>query len=304
MASTSNPSDPQGQEPRRSGRLPSDAEPGEIIEQQVVRVEGEAQVVHREAVPGEIVPGEAVQGTVISREIIPNATIAAQPEAVSSTTRFEAETIHSEVAAPVPFGAPVEPGLTQDVYTVGETFDPITHNPCDLHGIMVEFEDSETLLEAVRSARKAGYRKMDCYSPIPVEGLTDEMGWKDKKVPALMLCGGLTGFTLAWILQFAGMAWFYPVNIGGKPLNSWPQFVVPAFEMTILFTALTGVVSMIVLNGLPSPYHPVFNVPGFDAASSDRFFLCLEHGDEKWNRVETLQFARTLGGLRVSEVAR
>lgn len=292
MASTPNSSDPQDSRP--------EAAPGEIIEQEVVRVEGEGQVVQRQAAPGEVVQGEAVQGTVVSREVNPNATIAAQPTA----TRFEAETMQGEVATPAPYGTPGEPGLTSDVYTVGETFDPITHNPCDLHGIMVEFEDSEALLEAVRASRRAGYRKMDCYTPIPVEGLTEEMGWRDKKVPALMLCGGLTGFSLAWLLQFSGMAWFYPVNIGGKPLNSWPQFVVPAFEMTILFTALTGVVSMIVLNGLPSPYHPVFNVPGFDAASSDRFFLCLEHGDEKWNRGETLQFARALGGLRVSEVAR
>lgn len=216
--------------------------------------------------------------------------------------RFDAETINAPVSSET--HAPSETGLTSDVYTVGETFDPITHNPCDLHGILVEYEDSEALLEGVRAARRAGYRKMDCYSPIPVEGLTEEMGWKDKKVPALMLCGGFTGFTLAWILQFSGMAWFYPVNIGGKPLNSWPQFIVPAFEMTILFTALTGVVSMIVLNGLPMLYHPVFNVPGFEAASSDRFFLCLEEGDAMWDRRGTLQLARTLGGLRVSEVQR
>jgi hypothetical protein len=224
----------------------------------------------------------------------------AQPQ--SAASRFESETINS----PAPHGhsGPSPDGLTADVYTVGETFDPITHNPCDLHGIMVEYDDSDALIAGVRAARQAGYRKMDCYSPIPVEGLTEEMGWRDKKVPALMLCGGLTGFSLAWLLQFSGMAWFYPVNIGGKPLNSWPQYVVPAFEMTILFTALTGVVSMIVLNGLPSPYHPVFNVPGFEGASSDRFFLCPEEGDELWNRHETLQFARTLGGMRVSEVQR
>jgi hypothetical protein len=194
--------------------------------------------------------------------------------------------------------------FTNDVYTVGETFDPITHNPAPLHGIMIEFPESEPLLEAVKKVREAGYSKMDCYSPIPVEGLTEAMGWRDKKVPALMLCGGFTGCISAALLQYAGMAWFYPVNIGGKPLDSWPQYIVPMFEMTILFTALTGVVSMIVLNGLPAFYHPVFNVPGFEGASSDRFFLCLESEDPKFDRAQTLQFARTLGGTRVSEVER
>lgn len=290
MASTPSSSNPS--DPRR------EAKPGEIIEQEVVRVEGTPPVEHRTAAPGEAV-GPVVEGTVVSREVIPNASLAASE--VTHTEVTHTEVVHTEAAHAE---AAPDAGLTQDVYTVGEVFDPITKNPTHLHGIMVEFEDSEKLLAAVRATRAAGYRKIDCYTPIPVEGLTEEMGWRDKKVPAIMFLGGLTGFTLAWLLQFSGMAWFYPVNIGGKPLNSWPQFVVPAFEMTILFTALSGVVSMIVLNGLPAPYHPVFNTPGFEGASSDRFFLCLEHGDELWNRQGTLQFARTLGGLRVSEVAR
>ncbi len=157
---------------------------------------------------------------------------------------------------------------------------------------------------AVERARAEGYQKMDAFSPMPIEGITDAMGWKDKLVPFLMLCGGFTGFLSALLLQYSGMAWFYPINIGGKPLNSWPMYVVPCFEMTVLFTALTGVVSMIVLNGLPMFYHPMFNVPGFDRASQDRFFLLLESADPKFDHDGTVQFMRTLGAARVAEVER
>lgn len=193
-------------------------------------------------------------------------------------------------------------GMTQDIHTVGESRDPITGNPAPLHGIMVEFEETEPLLKAANAAREAGYTRMDAYSPIPVEGLTAAMGWRDKMVPRLMLLGGFIGCTGGFLLQYAGMKWFYPLNIGGKPLGSWPQFIVPAFEMTIYFTAVTGVLSMILLNGLPSPYHPVFNVPEFEGASSDRFFLCIESDDPRFDRAETMQFLRGLGGVRVAEV--
>jgi len=192
--------------------------------------------------------------------------------------------------------------LTQDIYTVGETFDPITGKRAPLHGIMVEFNETEPLIKAAEAVRAAGYTKMDAYTPIPVEGLTAAMGWRDRLIPLLMLLGGFTGCTLAFILQYAGMKWFYPLNIGGKPLGSWPQFIVPAFEMTIYFTAVTGVVSMILLNGFPSPYHPVFNVPDFDTASNDRFFLCIESDDPQFDRAQTMRFLRGLGGLRVAEV--
>jgi hypothetical protein len=292
--------------PDRLENLPTPPAEGDIISREVVSVEGQPAPV-REAAPGEPLRDEVVVSASTSGETGTEVVrIEGEPEVVR-TEAVRVETPRSEhhevVHAHEGHGAPSSE-LTQDVYTVGETFDPITHNPAPLHGIMVEFTESEPLVQAVRTVRAAGYKKMDCYSPIPVEGLTEEMGWRDKKVPALMLCGGFTGFTLAWLLQYSGMAWFYPVNIGGKPLNSWPQYIVPAFEMTILFTALSGVVSMLVLNGLPSPYHPVFNAPGFEGASSDRFFLCLESEDPKFDRAQTLQFARTLGGVRVSEVER
>jgi hypothetical protein len=193
-------------------------------------------------------------------------------------------------------------GLTQDIYTVGESVDPITGNPAPLHGIMVEFDETEPLMRAAHAVREAGYTRMDSYTPMPVEGLTAAMGWRDKLIPLLMLIGGFTGCTIAVLLQYSGMKWFYPLNIGGKPLNSWPQYIVPAFEMTIYFTAVTGVVSMILLNGLPAPYHPVFNVPGFENASLDRFYLCIESDDPKFDRRETMRFLRGLGGVRVVEV--
>lgn len=198
-------------------------------------------------------------------------------------------------------------GLTSEVRTLGQTFDPMTGAPTSIYGVLAEFDNPEDLLAAAAAARDAGYKKMDAFSPMPIEGLIEALGWRDKLVPFLMLCGGFTGFVSAILLQYSGMAWFYPLNIGGKPtlgLSSWPQFIVPCFEMTVLFTALTGVVSMVVLNGLPQFYHPVWNAPEFDRASSDRFFLCIESLDPNYERDRTLQFLRGQKALSVSEVAR
>lgn len=190
---------------------------------------------------------------------------------------------------------------------IDQAFDPITGAPTSIYGVLAEFDNPEDLIAAATAARDAGYKKMDAYSPMPVEGLTEALGWRDKLIPFLMLCGGITGFISAILLQYSGMAWFYPINVGGKPtlgLSSWPQFVVPCFEMTVLFTALTGVVSMIVLNGLPQFYHPVWNAPEFERASSDRFFLCIESLDPNYDRDRTLQFLRSQKALSVNEVER
>jgi hypothetical protein len=199
---------------------------------------------------------------------------------------------------------PSDAGLTPDVIRLGQTYDPMTGNPTSIFGVSAEFTSAEAVLAAAQQVRAEGYRKVDAYTPMPVEGLTDVLGWRDKLVPFLMLCGGFVGFFSALTLQYSGMAWFYPLNVGGKPLNSWPMYVVPCFEMTVLFTALTGVVSMIVLNGLPQLYHPMFSVPGFERASNDRFFLCIESEDPKFDRDGTLQFMRSLGAVRVAEVER
>ena len=177
-----------------------------------------------------------------------------------------------------------------------------------LYGIAAEFDNTDDLLDGVRQARAAGYVKMDAYSPMPVEGLSEAIGFRNKvmgfsQMPMLMLLGGITGAVTGLVMQWAAYSHFYPLNIGGRPYFSWPMFIVPAFEMTIGFAALTGVFGMIILNGLPQPYHPMFNAPNFNLASSNRFFLCIESDDPQFDRAQTVQFMRGMKALQVSEVA-
>lgn len=171
-----------------------------------------------------------------------------------------------------------------------------------LHGIIAEFETPEQLLAAAEATRDAGYKKFDCYTPFPFEGLSEAMGFKDDRVPWLTLifgvCGGVFGFLfVGWAVTQS-----YVFNIGGRPLYSWPQWIVPTFEMTILSAALLGIGSMIVLNGLPQPYHSVFNAPGFERASNDRFFICIEADDAKFDVASTRSFLQALQPLTISEV--
>ena len=173
-----------------------------------------------------------------------------------------------------------------------------------LFGYAAEFETPEALITAARLAREAGYTKMDAFSPMPVEGLSEAIGYRNKQMPFLMLMGGLTGGSLGMFGQWYASAQSYPLNVGGRPYFSWPMFIVPTFEMTILFAALTGVFGMIILNGLPQPYHSIFNTPGFDRASSDRFFLAIESRDPKFDGESTRQFMEGLSAVRVSAVAK
>ncbi len=171
-----------------------------------------------------------------------------------------------------------------------------------LHGAMIEFDSPEELITACNRAYAAGFRKMDAYAPLPVEGLAEAIGYKRNKVAFFVLiggiCGAIGGFTLLeWI---AGIA--YPHNVGGRPLNSWPSFIPITFECMILLAALTALVSMLAMNGLPKPYHPVFNVPAFGRASVDKFFLCIESSDPKFRAEETVSFLEGLGGREVSLV--
>ncbi len=172
-----------------------------------------------------------------------------------------------------------------------------------LYGLMAEFETPTALVEAATKARLAGYRKLDAYSPIPIEELNEALALKRTRLPMLVLAGGILGGIGGYSLEYWTQAIAYPLNIGGRPLHSWPHFIPVTFETTVLGAALCAFVGMWVLNGLPQPYHPVFNVPAFARASRDRFFLCIEAADPRFDRPATQTFLEGLHPVGVSEVA-
>jgi hypothetical protein len=172
-----------------------------------------------------------------------------------------------------------------------------------IYGLMAEFDSPTTLVAAARRAREAGYRKMDAYSPFPIEELSEVLHHKDR-LPLLVLIGGIVGGTSGFLFQYWASAIDYPINVGGRPLLSWPSFIPVTFEMTILVAAFVAVLGMLGLNGLPMPYHPVFNVPRFEYASRNRFFLCIESSDPLFDKVATGQFLESLAPREVCEVAR
>jgi ActD protein len=174
--------------------------------------------------------------------------------------------------------------------------------PPVIYGLMAEFDDPTALVHAAKHTYAAGYRQIDTFSPYPIEEAWEAIGQHDKRLSLIVLIGGIVGLLSGlglqeWVHQIA-----YPINIAGKPLNSWPQFVPVCFELTILFASLAGVIGMIVLNGLPMPYHPVFNVARFERASRDKFFLLVESSDPKFDRTGTLDFLKTLDASEVNEV--
>jgi hypothetical protein len=172
-----------------------------------------------------------------------------------------------------------------------------------LHGVIAEFVTPDGLVDACKKARAAGYRRMDAYTPYPLEEAADAIGFEKTQVPLLTLCGGILGGLSGFGLQYWTNMSAYPMNIGGRPLNSWPSFIIITFELTILFAGITAVVGMLMLSGLPQPYHPIFNHPRFSAASRDRFFLCIEADDEKFDREETTRFLQATDAVDVAEVA-
>src|SRR5215469_11552638 len=171
-----------------------------------------------------------------------------------------------------------------------------------LYGVMAEFDTPEQLVHAVEKAREAGYRRMDAYTPFPVEGLPQAMGLKRNMVPFITLLGGLAGGIGGFGFQYWASAITYPMNIGGRPLNSWPAFIPVTFELTVLGASIFAVVSMLALNKLPQPYHPVFNVDRFSQASTDKFFLCIEARDPKFDLTVTAKFLQSLHATHVNEV--
>jgi Protein of unknown function (DUF3341) len=171
-----------------------------------------------------------------------------------------------------------------------------------IYGLMAEFDNAEQLLGAVRRAAAEGYQEMDAYTPYPVEGLAAELDLHRSRVPFIVLVGGIVGCCVGYFMQYYAMAVDYPLNVGGRPYNSWPIFIPITFELTVLVAALSAVIGMLALNGLPMPYHPVFNVPRFVLASRDRFFFCIEATDPKFDRQGSREFLAGLGPREVVEV--
>ena len=171
-----------------------------------------------------------------------------------------------------------------------------------IYGLLAEFDSVDAVIRAAQRVREAGYRKIDAYSPFPLEELSEAIGFEKNGVALVCLVGGLLGCTGAYVLQWWINTISYPVNIGGRPFHSWPSFIIVTFEMTILFSGLSAVFGMLALNGLPMPYHPVFNVPQFDAASRDRFFIIIFSSDKNYDSVLTRTFLEGLNPLSVSEV--
>jgi hypothetical protein len=171
-----------------------------------------------------------------------------------------------------------------------------------IYGLMAEFDDPEALVQAAQRSYVEGYRRMDAFTPFPVHGLAHALGLRRTEVPLIVLLGGLAGAAGGFLLQYWTAAVNYPINVGGRPYLSWPSFIPVTFEMLVLIAAFSAVFGMLALNGLPMPYHPVFNVPSFQLATRDRFFLLVMATDPKFDRVETRRFLQSLGAQDVAEV--
>jgi Protein of unknown function (DUF3341) len=191
------------------------------------------------------------------------------------------------------------PATTTREVAASELVEPL--DPQFIYGMVAEFEEPSDITEAAHQAHLAGYSKMDAYTPFPVEGLAKALGIRDVKMPTTMLIGGIIGCCTGFCLTNYGTM-IYPMNIAGKPLFSWPMFIPITFECTVLFAALSGIFGMLYINGLPMPYHPVFDAPHFERATSDRFFLCIEAHDPKFDLVETRRFLESLNPDLVSVI--
>lgn len=171
-----------------------------------------------------------------------------------------------------------------------------------IYGIMGEFDNPSDLVAAARRTYEAGYRRVNGYSPYPIEELDEAIGFKRTSLPLIVLIGGILGGLGGFFMQYWMEVIDYPLNVGGKPYNSWPAFIPITFECTVLVAAFAAVLGMLVLNKLPQPYHPVFNAPNFVLATRDRFFLVIEANDPRFSHAETAQFLNTVGAKNVSDV--
>jgi hypothetical protein len=179
------------------------------------------------------------------------------------------------------------------------------HRPTDtpaVYGVLAEFATAENLTHAAREVHAAGYRRVEAYSPHPVEGVADALGFRRTRLPFIVLLGGLFGGLAGYALQWWTMVYDYPMNIGGRPLHSWPAFIPVTFELTILGASLAAVLGMLALNGLPQPYHPLFNVTEFSLASQNRFFLCIEATDKRFDTGTATKLLQQLGATKITVV--
>jgi len=167
---------------------------------------------------------------------------------------------------------------------------------------MAEFDNPTRLVAATQRAYEEGYRQMDAYSPFPIEGLSESLGFHRTRVPLIVLLGGLVGCFGGFFLQYYIAVIYWPVIVGGRPFNSWPMFIPVTFELAVLCASLAAFFGMLALNGLPKPHHSVFNAPRFELASRDRFFLCIEASDQKFDPAETRRFLESLEAQEVSDV--
>lgn len=179
--------------------------------------------------------------------------------------------------------------------------EPESRDP--LYGLLAEFEGKESLLEAAKRAYQRGYRRMDAYTPFPVDGLAEAIGYRRRVLPWMVLGGAMTGGLGGYFLQYYLTVIHYPLNVGGRPLHSWPAFIPVTFELTVLGGALAAVLGMLALNGLPRPHHPLFGVPAFERASRTGFFLCIESSDPLFDPVHTRSFLDDLDPQEVWDVA-
>ena len=172
----------------------------------------------------------------------------------------------------------------------------------DIYGLLAEFTEVDAVRAAAASTFREGYREFDAYSPLPVEGLSEAAGFPRSRMPLVVLCGGIVGLLAGYGMQYYATVVAYPMNIGGRPLHSWPLFVPVVFEMTVLVAALSAVLGMLAMNGLPRPHHPLFNVPQFERATQDRFFICIRRTDPLFHLQTTRDFLQRLGASEVFHV--
>lgn len=183
-------------------------------------------------------------------------------------------------------------------------YDPHHHrrHAPPLYGVIAEFEGPNELVHAARRAYEAGYRRINGYSPYPIEELSEAIGFTRTSLPLIVFIGGVLGGLGGFFLQYWIEVINYPLNVGGKPYNSWPAFIPITFECTVLVAAFSAVLGMLILNKLPQPYHPVFNTPNFALATRDRFFLAVEANDPKFEHGKVVDLLKSLNAIEVSDV--